>query len=199
MECVPRHTGRSVPELLFVPWHTLCFYTSRNIMKKIILFIMAALFPLIAGAQVKFAHFSYEAVYTSMPGHAIVKENMKKLASQYDAETKRAEEEFNLKYEEFLEGQRTFAPAILNKRQAELQEIMSRNIAFKEEARRLLKQAEEDLKMPLKAKINDALKRIGAERGYAFIINTDNNACPYINPAMGTDITAELKELLKKE
>lgn len=160
---------------------------------------MVAVFPFMAGAQVRFAHFSYEDVYASMPGHVIVKENMKKLASQYDAETKRAEEEFNVKYEEFLEGQRNFAPAILNKRQAELQEIMERNIAFKEEARRLLRQAEEDMKMPLKAKINGALKRIGTERGYAFIINTDNNACPYIDPAMGTDITAELKEMLKKE
>lgn len=168
-------------------------------MKKTILFIMALVLPVIAGAQVRFAYFSYSEVFGSMPGRAIVQENMKKLSAQYDAETKRAEEEFNVKYEEFLEGQRDFAPAILNKRQAELQEIMEKNVAFKEEARRLLKQAEDDMNMPLKARLNDALKRIGMERGYAFILNTDNDACPYIDPAQGTDITAELKELLKQK
>jgi len=160
---------------------------------------MALVLPVIAGAQVRFAYFSYNEVFGSMPGRAIVQENMKKLSSQYDAETKRAEEEFNVKYEEFLEGQRDFAPAILNKRQAELQEIMEKNVAFKEEARRLLKQAEDDMNMPLKARLNDALKHIGMERGYAFILNTDNDACPYIDPAQGTDITAELKELLKQK
>lgn len=168
-------------------------------MKKTILFIMALVLPVIAGAQVRFAYFSYSEVFGSMPGRAIVQENMKKLSAQYDAETKRAEEEFNVKYEEFLEGQRDFAPAILNKRQAELQEIMEKNVAFKEEAHRLLKQAEDDMNMPLKAKLNDALRRIGMERGYAFILNTDNDACPYIDPAQGTDITAELKELLKEK
>lgn len=168
-------------------------------MKKTILFIIAFALPVLAGAQVRFAYFSYSDVFGSMPGRAIVQENMKKLSSQYDAETKRAEEEFNVKYEEFLEGQRSFAPAILNKRQAELQEIMEKNVAFKEEARRLLKQAEDDMNMPLKAKLGSVLKRIGTERGYAFILNTDNDACPYIDPAQGTDITAELKDLLKEE
>lgn len=159
---------------------------------------MAFALPLMAGAQVKFAYFSYSEVFGSMPGHAIVQENIKKLASQYDAEMKRAEEEFNVKYEEFLEGQRGFAPAILNKRQAELQEIMEKNVAFKEEARRLIRQAEDDMNMPLKAKLSAALRQIGMERGYAFILNTDNDACPYIDPMSGTDITAELKEMLKE-
>jgi len=167
-------------------------------MKKTILFIIIVVLPLVAGAQVKFAYFSYSEVFGSMPGRAVVQENLKRLASQYEAETKRAEEEFNVKYEEFLEGMRGFAPAILNKRQAELQEIMKKNVEFKEEARRLLKQAEDDMNMPLRAKLADALRKIGEERGYAFILNTDGDACPYADPAQGTDITGELKDMLRE-
>ena len=33
--------------------------------------------------------------------------------------------------------------------------------------------------------------------GFAFIINTDNNAAPYLNEEMGEDITALLEETLK--
>lgn len=61
-----------------------------------------------------------------MPGYAIAKHNMDELREKYDAETKRVETEFNAKYEEFLDGQRTYAKTILEKRQAELRELMEK-------------------------------------------------------------------------
>ena len=38
---------------------------------------------------------------------------------------------------------------------------------------------------------------LGQERGYAFILNTDQNAVPFINPALGEDITEEVIRQLK--
>ena len=73
--------------------------------------------PLLAGAQVKFGYFSYEEAFQSMPEYALAQANLKDLKSKYDAEMKRVEEEFNRKYEEFLDGQGDFAPTILQKRQ----------------------------------------------------------------------------------
>lgn len=74
---------------------------------------------------------------------------------------------------------------------------MEKNIAFKAEAAKLLNQAETDAYAPLKAQINEAAKQIGKEKGFAFIINTDNNATPYLSEEMGEDITAVLEEKLK--
>ena len=65
------------------------------------------------------------------------------------------------------------------------------------EAAKLLNQAETDAYAPLKAQINEAAKQIGKEKGFAFIINTDNNATPYLSEEMGEDITAVLEEKLK--
>ena len=39
--------------------------------------------------------------------------------------------------------------------------------------------------------------RLPKQKGFAFIINTDNNAAPYLNEEMGEDITALLEETLK--
>ena len=149
------------------------------------------------GAQVKFGYFSYEQILKWMPEYKIVVDNMNDLKSKYDAETKRVEEEFNKKYEEFLDGQRDFAPTILQKRQTELQELLNRNVAFKAESERLLAEAEKEAFAPLHQKLSNALKAIGAQNGYAFILNTDGNACPYIDPTMGEDVTNMLKEALK--
>ena len=41
------------------------------------------------------------------------------------------EDEFNRKYEDFLEGQRDFPQTILQKRQLELQQLMEKNIEFR--------------------------------------------------------------------
>lgn len=184
-------------------------------MKKNLLFLAFALCSLTASAQqampateaqqqqvaapapLRFGYFSFDKFFHTMPGYAIAKHNMDELREKYDAETKRVETEFNAKYEEFLDGQRTYAKTILEKRQAELRELMEKNIAFKAEATRLLQQAENDAYAPLKAKINEEAKKIGKQKGFAFILNTDNNAAPYLNEEMGEDITALLEETLK--
>ncbi len=183
-------------------------------MKKNLLFLAFALVALSASAQqnpavgaqqattaaqpvLRFGYFSFEQVFHTMPGYAIAKHNMDELRGKYDEETKRVETEFNSKYEEFLDGQRSYAKSILEKRQAELRELMEKNIAFKAEAARLLKKAEKEAYAPLKAKMNAALQQIGKENGFAFILNTDNNATPYLSAEMGVDITETLKEKIK--
>ena len=183
-------------------------------MKKNLLFLAFALFALSASAQqnpavgaqqattaaqpvLRFGYFSFEQVFHTMPGYAMAKHNMDELRGKYDEETKRVETEFNSKYEEFLDGQRSYAKSIFEKRQAELRELMEKNIAFKAEAARLLKKAEEEAYAPLKAKMNAALQQIGKENGFAFILNTDNNATPYLSAEMGVDITEALKEKIK--
>ena len=137
----------------------------------------------------RFGYLSYDTALQSMPDYALVQKNLANLKAQYEAEAKRVEDEFNTKYEQFLDGQRDFPQTILQKRQSELQELMEKNIAFKEEGRRLLAAAEAEAMEPLHWKLAAAVRLVGMERGLAFILNTDRNACPFINPSMGEDVS----------
>ena len=168
-------------------------------MKKYFLFLLFAALPLWVSAQTptKFAYFNYTEVLKMMPEYGVAMRNMADLRAKFDAETKRSENDFHAKYEEFLEGQRNFAPSILKKRQAELQEMMDKNIAFKKESDRLLLQAEKDAFAPAHARLKRVLAGMGHERGYAFILNADNNALPYVNNMVGEDITEALKTVIK--
>ena len=167
-------------------------------MKKIFMLLFAAIISFAAEAQnFKFAYFSYDEALKSMPDYETATDNIGKLRSQYDNELKKAEDEFNAKYEDFLENQRTLAPAILDKRQSELQELLQKNLKFKEEANWLLAQAENDAYAPLKRKLNATVKKIGMERGYAFVLNTDGDACPYVDSTMGDDISVIIADALK--
>lgn len=167
-------------------------------MKKILITLFMAIAAVSIQAQeLKFGYLSYDAALKAMPDYSLAMTNVDKLRAQYDNELKRAEKEFNAKYEDFLENQRTMAPAILDKRQAELQELLQKNLEFKAEADRLLKQAENDAYAPLKKKLNDAIRKVGMQRGYAFVMNTDGNACPYVDSTKGEDISVLVSDELK--
>ena len=148
-------------------------------------------------ATFRFGYLSYEAALKSMSDYAIVQQKLADLRQQFQDETLRVEDEFNRKYEEFLEGQREFPQSILKKRQMELQELLDKNIAFKENSRKELEQAEQDLMAPLKIRLIEVLDKMGRENGYAFIIDTDVKALPFINPAMGYDLNQQVQDALK--
>ena len=122
---------------------------------------------------------------------------MAALKAKYDAEMQRVEDEFNKKYEDFLAGQRDFAPSILRKRQAELQELMQKNVAFKAEAQRLLQQAEQDSNNQLYNKLNATIEQLAVARNLSFVLNTDNNAVPFINKVQAEDLLPLVKDALK--
>lgn len=174
--------------------------------KKIFLALLAfALFPLAILAQdtvqkpLRFGYFSYAQVVKSVDYYSIAHHGVDELRAQYAAEAKRSEDDFNKKYEAFIEEQSDLASNIRKKRQAELMDLMEKNSNFKKEAERLISEAERSANDSLRTIINAAVREIGTERGYAFILNTDNNSLPFVNPANGEDITAALEAKLSKK
>ena len=146
----------------------------------------------------RYGFVNADSVLHAMPEYAMAQRSLTALRQKYDREMKRSEDDFNIKYESFLEQQRDLVPSILHKRQAELQDMMEKNIAFKAEARRLLAQAEADAMAPLREQINELLQQVAKDMQLAFVLNTGSDACPYVHPAMSVDITDTLIDLLKK-
>lgn len=153
-----------------------------------------------AAAQARFGYLSYDSVLHQMPEYAEAQQHVTDLKGKYDKEATRGEEEFQKKFSEFLQGQKDFPENILVKRQAELQTLMETGISFRREAHRLLSKAQRDLLANVEARLNEAIRVIGEERGFDFVLNTDRNQCPFINAERGEDITdAVLIQLGLKE
>ena len=146
----------------------------------------------------RFGYISYQEALKAMPEYNTSLQEIEALKGKYAEELKRVEDEFNVKYEDFLNKQKDFAPSILRKRQAELQDLIKRNVAFKEESQRLLKQAEQESNAVLRTKLNTILTQLGVEHGFAFVLNTDNDAAPYVNKLLGEDLLPFVKETLKQ-
>ena len=145
----------------------------------------------------KFGFLSYDSVRQSMKEYAEMQQQMATMRSAYEAEMKRVEDDFNKKYEEFLDGQKNFPTTILQKRQSELQEMLDKNIAFKNESLRILNEQEAQLLESINLMVKICVQQVGQKHGYAFILNTDADALPWLNPEMGEDVTEEVKALLR--
>lgn len=157
-------------------------------LKKIFLILFCAI-GLSAYGQIQFGYLSYQKVLTMMPEYKSAQNDLNVLKDKCNQEAKRSEDELERKYAEFLQGQSEFPENILQKRQNELQTLIKNGISFREESEKLLMNAEKEMKAGMENKLNQAIQAVGQELGLAFILNTDNNSCPFINKNSGIDIT----------
>ena len=165
-------------------------------MKRLSFILPILLLCITASAQIQFGYISYEQVLTEMPEYAKAKQDIAALKAKYEAEAQKGEEEFQRKFVDFLQGQKEFPQTIMQKRQAELQALMDNGVAFRMKSQELIAQAEKDMMQEAHKRLNRALLEVGVELGYGYILNTDNNNCPYINPVVGVDVTDIVRKKL---
>ena len=158
-------------------------------MKRLVFILPFLLYSVLSQAQLQFGYISYEQVLKELPEYTQAMQDLDTLKAKYEAEAKKGEEEFQQKFIDFLQGQKDFPQAIMQKRQAELQALMDNGIAFRTKSQELIAQAEKDMMQEAHKRLNSALLEVGVEYGYGYILNTDGNSCPYINPVIGVDVT----------
>lgn len=158
-------------------------------MRRLLFILPLLLFCMTASSQIQFGYVSYDQILKEMPEYAQAKQDLASLKAKYEAEAQKGEEDFQRKFVDFLQGQKEFPQAIMQKRQAELQSLMDNGVAFRLKAQELIAQAEEDLMQEARKRLGNALLEVGVECGYGYILNTDGNSCPYINPVVGVDVS----------
>lgn len=168
-------------------------------MKRLItLSLLALAFGLSVFAQTsaKYGYLSRKAILDAMPETTTAQAQLADLRSKYEAEARYNETAFRRQFSEFLQSQKGLPEAILLKRQADLQTQMERSLAFRKEAEEILKKAENDLFAPIEQRLDAAIRMVGVERGYEYIVNTDTAAIPYLNSKLSEDASSFVKTKL---
>lgn len=140
-------------------------------------------------AAVILGYLSYNTVFQQLPEYAQAQEQFQQLKAKYDAESQRSEDEFQRKFSEFLQGQKDFPRSIMQKRQTELQQLMEQSIDFRQKAQQLLADAEAELKLPVRQRLDAAIAAVATRLGLIAVINTDSNAAPFLAPDATIDVT----------
>lgn len=163
-------------------------------LKKIALLLLL-IAPMSVFAQ-KFAHFKSMDIIPVMPKYTKAQTDIQALQKQYEDEIKRASDEFNKKFAEYQQEQKTLPQNIQERRQKELQELSDKGMQFQQDAQQQLQKAYADMMEPIYKKLEDAVKAIGAAGGYTYIFDLNRTDIPYINDTMSKDVTNDIKTKL---
>jgi Outer membrane protein len=89
-------------------------------------------------------------------------------------ELKRMEDEFNKKYAEFVATGDSLSENIRNIRLQEIQSLRERTENFYQHAQQQVQQKQQELLIPIRKKITDAIKAVGDEQNYTYIFQEGN-------------------------
>ena len=109
----------------------------------------------------------------AMPEIAAMQETMKQMNDKYAGEMKTMEDEFQKKYTDYIAQQDSMTENIKLRRTQELEDIRQRVENFTQVAQQDMNKKQQELLAPIQDKLRNAIKAVGDEKGYAYII--DNN------------------------
>nr|WP_233566672.1 OmpH family outer membrane protein [Parabacteroides sp. AM58-2XD] len=108
-----------------------------------------------------------------MPEITAMQETMKQMNDKYAGEMKTMEDEFQKKYTDYIAQQDSMTENIKLRRTQELEDIRQRVENFTQVAQQDMNKKQQELLAPIQDKLRNAIKAVGDEKGYAYII--DNN------------------------
>lgn len=163
-------------------------------MKKLIALAVIMLLPLGAFAQDKIAYVNTQEILAAMPELNEMEKKLADLNEEYSSELKRMEEEYTKKYEEYIAQQESMTENIKLRRMQELQDIQDRVQNVYQMAQQDMPKKQEELFAPIQQKMMDAIRAVGNEKGYTYILNPGallfysdkaENATPFVKTKLG--------------
>lgn len=161
-------------------------------MKKILLAILM-MAPLSLCAQ-KFAHFNSTDIIPNMAEYNTAKEEMMTMQKQYEDDMKLMQDELQKKSEEYQKEQANLLENVRQRREQELQDLYTRLQQSYQDNQAALQKAEAEKMQAISEKVMAAVKKIGEDGGYVYIVDTSAGVIPYVSATLSTDITGEIKK-----
>ncbi len=151
----------------------------NNSMIKKLLFAVACIcsMSLMAQAQQpKMGTVNTQEIFMQMPEKTTAEKTLQEINKKYEDEFLKIQEEFARKYEEFQALGDTVPETIRARRIQEVQDAQARIEQFREMATQDIQKQQETLFAPIQQKLMEAIKAVGSEGGYTYILDLNTVA-----------------------
>ena len=139
-------------------------------LKKIVLLTFLCLPLGMIAQEVKIAHVNSMEIFSAMPETAAAETELTNLNQSLRTELQRMEEEYGKKYTEFMQQQDSLTQSIKIRRMTEIEDIKNRIETFYQQAEQDVAKKRNDLNAPIIQKIQTAIKAVGEEHGYTYMM-----------------------------
>lgn len=163
--------------------------------KKILLAVALAL-PLSGMAQ-KFGVVDIESIFQAMPESAAMRTEIEQTSKKFEDEYKRLSDEVNKLFADFqtIQNDPNTPESIKERRVNEIQERQAKAEQYRNIAMQDIQRLTEQLSLPIQTKLTDAVKAVGSEGGFTFILPNEQALLLYQGPDV-VDVTAQVRAKL---
>lgn len=165
-------------------------------MKKLFLAIALVLFPaLMMSAQTaqKIGVVDTQSIIVAMPETKAMQTKLDELMKKYEDTIVEMQKEYQSKFEEFVSKKDTMVESIKLRKQQEIEDLAKRIQELNNVAQQDVQKKQVELFTPIQNKVRDAINKVGAENGFAYLM--DSNQMIYMGTA-AEDATALVRAKL---
>lgn len=163
-------------------------------MKKLIVLLLMMLPLGVFAQESKIAIVNSQEIATAMPEITAMQKTLADMEAKYKAELKVMNDEYEKKYADYLAQQDSLTENIKMRRMQELSDIQERSNNFVQLMQQEFSKKQQELFMPIQEKIKNAIKAVGDEKGYIYILepqavlysgNGAVDATPFVKAKLG--------------
>lgn len=148
----------------------------------------------VAQSQAKFGHIDTNELLRLMPGRDAAQKELETYARELETQFVAMQNEFQTKYQNYLENESTFSELVRQSRQRELGSLQERIMEFQESAQEDLMRKENRLLQPIVEKARTAIETVAKENGYTYVFDMSMGVVLYAEP--GDDLMPKVKAKL---
>ena len=136
--------------------------------------LLLVLLPFVGAAnaqEAKIAFVNTQEVFMALPEVADMRKQIDDLNANYQKELETMQNEFQKKYSDFIAQQDSLTENIKVRRMQEVEDLRQRMDNFVQVAQQDVNKKQQELIAPIQQKMADAIKAVGTEQGYTYIID----------------------------
>ncbi len=141
-----------------------------------LLLIMLGSFTLSAQTEAKLGHINTNELLRLMPGREQAQAELERYAQDLENTFVAMQQEFQTKYQEFIENQETFSQLVRQSKERELQSLQERIMEFQESAQQDIMDQEARLLNPIIEQARNAIEKVGRDNGFTYIFDTSGGS-----------------------
>ena len=168
-------------------------------MKKLVLMLLlfAPLSIFAQTASPKFGHVNSQAIMESLPEFIKARGELEAQSKQYENDMKAMQDEIQRKSDEYDKTKSTMNETSRAEAEAALNQLMQKFQQAYQDNQQALQKAQQDKLQPIMGKIMTAIKNVGKNGGYVYIMDV-SGGIPYISETLSKDVTEDVKTEMAK-
>ncbi|HAG16791.1 MAG TPA: hypothetical protein DCG69_09795 [Bacteroidales bacterium] len=154
----------------------------KNILKAIVvivLFIAGASAQAQTAPPVKIGYIDFAEIVSMMPGQDSINKKLQDYVASLESQMKAMQTEYEGKINNYQATQATMSQIIKQTKEKEILDLQQRIEAFNQQAQNEIQNKQMELTQPLINRIQSAIKAVGKENGFTYVLNGNEQIILY--------------------